>query len=152
MDIMTTHEAKARELFLEGYNCAQSTFAAFCDVTGMSFETAVKLASGFGAGMGGLRDTCGAVTGMFMAADMLWGYDSPKDAAGKKTHYELIRRLAEEFKEENGTLVCRELLEGCKKELNPMERTREYYTERPCTRLVQCAARILDELIMEKTV
>lgn len=150
MDTMTTHEAKARELFLEGYNCAQSVFAAFCDVTGIPFESAVKLASGFGAGMGGLRDTCGAVTGMFMAASMLFGYDSPKDSEGKKAHYELIRRLAAEFEEENGSLVCRTLLEGCKKELNPMERTEQYYAERPCTRLVQSAARILDELIEEK--
>ena len=71
---MINHEEKAHELFKQGYNCAQSVFAAFCDVTGIDFETAIKLTSGFGAGMGGMRDTCGAVTGMFMVADMLYGH------------------------------------------------------------------------------
>ena len=64
---MINHEEKAHELFKQGYNCAQSVFAAFCDVTGIDFETAIKLTSGFGAGMGGMRDTCGAVTGNISA-------------------------------------------------------------------------------------
>ena len=58
---MINHEEKAHELFKQGYNCAQSVFAAFCDVTGIDFETAIKLTSGFGAGMGGMRDTCNTV-------------------------------------------------------------------------------------------
>lgn len=60
------HAEKAKALFLEGYNCAQSVFGAFCDVTGMDFEQAMKLASSFGGGMGGRRETCGTCTGAFM--------------------------------------------------------------------------------------
>lgn len=147
---MTNHEARARELFLEGYNCAQATFAAFCDVTGVPFDAAIKLTSGFGAGMGGLRDTCGAVTGMFMVASMLYGYESPTDMVSKMAHYDLIKRLAAEFEEINGSIMCRDLLANCKKAQQPMERTDQYYKERPCTRIVQDAARILDALIEEK--
>ena len=144
------HVKKAEELFLKGYNCAQATFAAFSDVTGVDEATAIKLTSGFGAGMGALRDTCGAVTGMFMAADMLYGYESPTDAEGKKAHYELIRALAAEFAEQNGSIMCRDLLENCEKAKTPMERNGEYYAKRPCTRLVMDAAAIVDRLIEEK--
>lgn len=97
---MINHEEKAHELFKQGYNCAQSVFAAFCDVTGIDFETAIKLTSGFGAGMGGMRDTCGAVTGMFMVADMLYGYTDSQATTEKAAHYATIRKLAEQFKEE----------------------------------------------------
>ena len=96
---MINHEEKAHELFKQGYNCAQSVFAAFCDVTGIDFETAIKLTSGFGAGMGGMRDTCGAVTGMFMVADMLYGYTDSQATAEKAAHYATIRKLAEQFRE-----------------------------------------------------
>lgn len=144
------HVKKAEELFLQGYNCAQAVFAAFSDVTGVDEAVAIKLTSGFGAGMGALRDTCGAVTGMFMAADMLYGYESPTDAEGKAEHYELIRDLAAQFKEENGSIMCRDLLANCPKAQKPMERTDEYYAKRPCVRLVTDAAGILDRLIGEK--
>ena len=105
---------------------------------------------GFGAGMGGMRDTCGAVTGMFMVADMLYGYTDPQATAEKAAHYATIRKLAEQFKEENQSLMCRDLLAFCKKAQQPMERTDAYYAERPCTRLVMDAARLLDNLIAER--
>lgn len=145
-----THAERAHQLFKEGYNCAQSVFAAFSDVTGLDFDTAIKLTSGFGAGMGGLRDTCGAVTGMFMVADMLYGYTGPTDKEGKAAHYALIKELAAKFRDENGSLICRELLINCAKAQQPMERTDKYYSERPCTRLVMDAADILDELIEKR--
>ena len=116
----------------------------------MDFETAIKLTSGFGAGMGGMRDTCGAVTGMFMVADMLYGYTDPQATAEKAAHYATIRKLAEQFKEENQSLMCRDLLAFCKKAQQPMERTDAYYAERPCTRLVMDAAQLLDNLIAER--
>ena len=144
------HVQRAKELFLEGYNCAQATLAAFSDITGIDEATAIKLTSGFGAGMGALRDTCGAVTGMFMAADMLYGYESPTDKEGKAAHYELIRELAAKFKEENGSIMCRDLLANCPKAQQPMDRTDEYYAVRPCVRLVMDAAAILDKVIAEK--
>ena len=147
---MINHEEKTRELFREGYNCAQAVFGAFCDVTGVDFGTAIKLTSGFGAGMGGMRDTCGAVSGMFMVADMLYGYTDPKATTEKAAHYATIRKLAEDFKAENESLMCRDLLAFCKKAQQPMERTDAYYGERPCTRLVMDAAKLLDALIAER--
>ena len=107
-------------------------------------------ALGFGAGMGGMRDTCGAVTGMFMVADMLYGYTDSQATTEKAAHYATIRKLAEQFREENQSLMCRDLLAFCKKAQQPMERTDAYYAERPCTRLVMDAARLLDNLIAER--
>ena len=80
------HSEKALELFVKGYNCSQAVFAAFCDVTGMTEEEALKLSSPFGAGMGRMREVCGAVSGMLMVAGILWGFSDtdPKSANGKK--------------------------------------------------------------------
>ena len=147
------HAAKARSLFLEGYNCAQAVVGAFADELGMTQRQAVRLASSFGGGMGGMRETCGAVTGMLTVAGLLFGYDSPADDAGKKVHYAHVRALAEAFRARHETLVCRELLAALPGKLaqDPLPRTPEYYKARPCVRFVETAAGILEhELKAEK--
>ena len=147
------HAAKARALFLEGYNCAQAVVGAFADELGMTQRQAVRLASSFGGGMGGMRETCGAVTGMLTVAGLLFGYDSPADDAGKKAHYAHVRALAEAFRAQHETLVCRELLAALPGKLaqDPLPRTPEYYKARPCVRFVETAAGILEhELKAEK--
>ncbi len=96
--------------FKEGYNCAQSVLLAFLDETKLDRETALKLSSSFGGGMGRLREVCGAVSALFMVAGLLKGYNSPNDDTAKALHYELIQKLAGEFKKSYGTIICRELL------------------------------------------
>lgn len=146
------HAAKARELFQQGYNCSQSVAGAFHEEMGLPLETTMRLASSFGGGMGGLRETCGAVTGMFLVAGMLLGYDSPKDDAAKKAHYARIRRLAAEFEACHETTVCRELLKALpgKLQRDPLPRTEEYYKVRPCVRFVETAAKLLEQLLAEE--
>lgn len=80
------HSKIAGDLFLEGYNCSQSVFLAFNDIMGLDKHTALKLSSSFGGGMGRLREVCGAVSGMFMAAGVFWGYDRPGDYEIKCSH------------------------------------------------------------------
>ena len=146
---MTPHAKKAYELFLSGYNCAQSTFCAFCDVTGYSMAEALRLSSSFGGGMGRLREVCGACSAIFMVAGILWGYTGADDDAAKGEHYALIQSLAEEFKKAHGTIICRELLDGIESSTSPIPsaRTKEYYASRPCARFVASAATILDREI-----
>lgn len=146
------HKEKARELFLQGHNCAQSVFAAFCDVTGLDEETALALSSSFGAGMGRMREVCGACSGMFMVCGMLYGYTDPKDSKLKAEHYALIQKMAEQFKEQHKTVVCRELLAGINSDTSPVpeERTETYYKVRPCLKFVETAADIMDNIIAEK--
>jgi C_GCAxxG_C_C family probable redox protein len=138
---------EAMGLFKEGYNCSQAVFGAFCEECGMDFETALKLSSSFGGGMGRLREVCGAVSGMFMVAGMKYGYADPKDSTSKAEHYKRIQELAEAFKEKNGSLVCRDLLGLSIQSENyiPEERTSEYYKKRPCAEIVGDAAEIIYE-------
>lgn len=142
---------KAEENFKKGYNCAQSVFLAFADLHGMDETMAAKLSSSFGGGMGRLREVCGAVSGMFLVAGMLYGYDGPKDFQGKKEHYERIQQLAKAYEAENGSIVCRELLGLTQKreEPTPSQRTEEYYKKRPCPELIRMAATIMEQYIKE---
>jgi C_GCAxxG_C_C family probable redox protein len=148
---MGNHSDIARELFEQGYNCAQSVFAAFCDETGMDMDAALRLSSSFGGGMGRLREVCGATTAMFMVAGMKYGYADPTDNAAKTEHYRLIQSLAFKFKDMNGSYICRDLLglEDGADSPTPQERTKEYYQTRPCADLVARAADMLDELIFQ---
>ena len=147
-----THSEKARDLFCEGYNCAQAVFTAYCDVTKMDEATALSISSSFGGGMGRLREVCGAVSGVFMAAGILLGYTDPKDDIAKKEHYALIQDIARRFKEKNSSIICRELVEGIAKDTlpTPTPRNEEFYKTRPCLRFVMDACDILDEILEER--
>ncbi len=146
-----THSELAIAYFKKGYNCSQSVFMAFCDEYDIASETVLRISSSFGAGMGRLREVCGAVTGMFMVAGMLYGYTDPKDHDSKTEHYKRIQFLAKEFEEKNHAIVCRELLGlGAGKDSPvPEVRTAEYYKKRPCVELVGMAADIMDKYIAE---
>lgn len=145
---------KAMKLFEEGYNCAQSVFLSFEDLYGLEHETAARLSSSFGGGMGRLREVCGAVSGMFMVAGMLYGYSEPNAKEEKAEHYARIQELAAAFEKENHAIVCRELL-GLKVKREapiPEERTPEYYKKRPCKELIGQAAEIMEQYIEEHPV
>lgn len=141
------HGIYAAELFMKGYNCAQAIAVAYCDLTGLEPDFAARLSSSFGGGMGRLREVCGAVSGMFMVAGILYGYDDPKNDADKKNHYALIQELAAAFKEKTGSLICRELVGNLPTDPNPTPRTAEFYKVRPCAYLVKTAGDVLDDYI-----
>ena len=143
------HSEYAAELFLKGYNCAQAVAVAFCDVTGLDVDFTARMASSFGGGMGRMREVCGAVSGMLMVAGLLYGYDTPGDDVSKKKHYTLVQTLSGKFREEVGSIVCREILKNPPSDPNPTPRTAEFYKIRPCARMVSLAARILDAYIAE---
>ena len=147
------HVKRARDLFLEGYNCSQAVFCAFDDLTGLNLSESARLASSFGGGMGRLREVCGTVSGALLVLGLLLGYDDPGDMEAKKNHYHLVQEYASRFKEKNGTIICRELLTraGLPAETGgtPEPRSEEFYRKRPCPALVCDAARILDEMLSE---
>ena len=143
------HGKTAEELFRKGYNCSQSVLMAFGDITGFDDDTAARLASSFGGGIGRMREVCGAVSGAAMVLGLVKGYSDPDDLEAKKAHYALVRTFADRFKERNGSVICRELLSGVQTSTggDPEARTTEYYKKRPCPELVRQAAEILDELL-----
>ena len=144
------HGEKAEKLFKEGFNCAQSVLCAFEDVTGFERETAAKLASSFGGGLGRMREVCGAVSGAAMVLGLAKGYSDPGDFDAKKAHYALIQEFAARFKEQNGSIICRELLSGsgASSGFTPERRTDGYYQKRPCAELCRRAAEIVDGLLI----
>ena len=138
---------KAAELFLSGYNCAQAVAVAFCDVTGLEEKCAARAVSAFGGGMGRLREVCGAVSGMFFVLGLLYGYDTPGDDVRKKALYTEVQALAEKFREQCGSILCREILKNPPTDPSPSPRTAEYYARRPCARMVKTAADLMDAFI-----
>ena len=143
------HGMKAVELFFEGYNCAQAVAVAFCDVTGLDEKTAARMVSGFGGGMGRLREVCGAVSGMFFVLSYLYGYDDPKADDTKKQLYTQVQQLGNQFRERCGHIICREILQNPPTDPTPSPRTAEYYAQRPCARMVKTAADLMDAFIRE---
>ncbi len=160
---MESRKGRAVELFQQGFNCSQAVFAAYCDLYGMDEKTALRLSCSFGAGMGRMREVCGTCTGMFMIAGLESGTIDGADKQGKKTNYDMVQMLAEEFRKRNGTIICKELLGlTCSskgkneklvaaefKDTMPEERTNTYYEKRPCIKLVEEAADILESTILK---
>ncbi len=146
-DMVKNHSDKAAELFCNGCNCAQAVFGAFAEDCGLDVNTALKLSSSFGGGMGRLREVCGAVTGMFMVAGLLSGYTDNDTKEAKDNHYKLIQQLANEFKEVHSTYICKDLLKNIETSTSPVSspRTEAYYKARPCVRFVVTASEILDK-------
>ncbi len=140
---------QAREYFTSGYNCAQSVFLAYQDITGIDEVLAATISAPFGGGVGRLREVCGAVSGMTMVAGFIAPNSQPNDNENKKNCYATVQALAEEFRAENGSIVCRELLGLVqqKDDPTPSPRTGEYYKRRPCAEYVAIAARIVGEKI-----
>ncbi len=137
--------------FKNGYNCSQSIVLAFEDLLPVDGSQMLKLASSFGGGMGRLREVCGSVSGMFMIAGLLYGYDGPETGQVKADHYARIQELAHRFEEKHGSIVCREMLGlNVKHDVPvPEARTAEYYKKRPCAEIIGDAAEILEQYINE---
>ena len=147
---MTRREA-AMDYFMKGYNCCQSIVLAFEDMLPVDRALLSKLSSSFGGGMGRLREVCGSVSGMFMAAGLLYGYEEPETGSVKAEHYARIQELARRFEEKHGSIVCRELLGLNVRHDRPLPEVRkdEYYKKRPCPELIGDAAEILEQFIRE---
>lgn len=148
---MKSRVEEAVQTFEAGFGCAQAVFATYADLFGMERETALKLASPLGGGVGRMREICGTVSGMALLTGLKEGNTDPKDNAGKERIYTLVREMSDLFREENGAIVCKELLGKRIREQSarPEERTPEYYAGRPCSRLVASAAKIVEEVLLE---
>lgn len=144
-----TKGQRAKELFLSGYNCAQAVAGAFADEMGMSLDTIARLVSPFGGGIGRSREVCGTVSGMMFVLGSLRGYDDPQAYDEKKRLYSEAQQLINKFKEDNGSIICRELLagEGRDNSAVPSARTETYYKKRPCPELCLYAADLLEDYI-----
>ena len=143
------HTYKAAELFMNKCSCAQSVMVAFCDVTGLDEEFASRISCSFGGGMGRMREVCGAVSGMLFTLSYLYGYDTPGDDGSKKRLYTEVQALAGQFREQVGSIICREILKNPPSDPNPTPRNEEFYAKRPCARMVYTGAALMEQFIAE---
>ena len=138
--------------FKSGYNCAQAVVMAFDDVMEQSPEMLARLTAPFGGGMGRMREVCGTVSGMTFLAGAISPSVDPSNLEERKANYALVQHFADQFRRENGDIVCRRLL-GLEPMVErtetamPSQRTEEYYKKRPCVEYVGCAARIVAEYL-----
>ena len=149
---------KAKRLFKEGgYNCCQAVVLAYNDVFEISDEVAAAMSSGFGGGLGRMREVCGSVSGMVMLAGLMRPANDPSVKEWRTANYALVQEMAAEFREVNGSIVCKELLglvpmgsssPAPKESPEPSDRTPEYYKKRPCEELVGISARIVGKKIL----
>lgn len=138
---------RAMGLFRQGFNCSQSVFASCADLFGIQDEElALRLSASFGGGIGRMRQTCGAACGMFLLEGLNSGSSQAGDHAGKGANYARVQALAQQFKEEHGSLICAELLGLAKVQTDthpqPEARTEQYYKKRPCVEMVGNAVRM----------
>ena len=148
-----TRGEKAKEYFLQGYNCSQSVAMAFSDLIGMDEAQIARAVCGFGGGIGRMREVCGTISGATFVLSMLYGYSDPKEFANKKSIYCDVQSVANKFKEANGSIICRELLgldKAAKTPPTPEKRTQQYYKKRPCADLCSDCAGFLEEYIAQK--
>lgn len=147
--------AKGVALFKQGYNCSQAVTLAFADWYDVPEGLMARMSASFGGGIGRMRETCGTASGMFMLAGLEIATEQP-DQAVKARNYKAVQRLAEMFREQTGSLICRELLRGYVKEVSsdptPEARTDEYYKKRPCVRMVELAIRTYMRFLENDTI
>lgn len=144
----------AKNLFTSGYNCCQAVILAYHDIIGIDPKLAATISGPLGGGMGRLREVCGAVSGMFLLSGFIIPADDPQDRAKKTESYTLVQELAATFRENTGSIICRELLgidRGQQESPIPSQRTQEYYQKRPCAEIVALAARIIGQKLKTKT-
>ena len=156
-------EEKAREYFRQGYNCCQSVAMAFSDITGLEPRKVAELTSGFGGGMGRMREVCGAVSGMTFCAGAIKPAADPQVREERTANYALVQEMAGEFREAFGSIVCKELLNlraqdktagASGQEMygpQPSERTAAFYHSRSCENFVGMAARIVAQKLENNT-
>ena len=144
---MSQYGERAEALFYQGYNCSQSVAAAFAGEMGLTEEQVLRMSAGFGAGMGRLREVCGAFSGMVFAFSTIYATGRPED---KSRLYAEVQALAAQYRTRaGGSIVCRELLGLSQAEGSPLasERTADYYRKRPCPKLVHLAADLLSDYL-----
>lgn len=143
---MGSNSDNAIELFGQGFSCAQAVFAAFAAELGIEHRTALKVASGFGGGIGRTGSTCGALTGAIMAIGYKNGSTDPADQDKKIANYALVEKAIHLFKDRCGNVDCRDLL-GYELQ-NPPEQTEEVTAVKfaICSKAVREAAEIVDDI------
>ena len=146
---------QAVDNFMQGYGCCQSVVAAFADLYGLDDTMAKRIAAGFGGGVGRMRMMCGAVSALVILVGLDCGQTEGSDREGKSACYRVVQQLLERSRQQNGSIICAELLglngyERAHSSYVASERTAEYYKKRPCAAKVESAARLFAQYLADQ--
>jgi C_GCAxxG_C_C family probable redox protein len=146
---MSTKSQIAALKFISGYNCAQSVFFAFCNELGIDKTTALKLACGFGGGMGRKGEVCGAVTGGILVLGAKFGRGEKEDRSVTDFTYQKTRELMDRIVAKHGTFICRRLLDGCEltSEVGQKQFKDNDYMHKICVPCVESVVEIIEEIL-----
>lgn len=143
----------ARELFKQGYNCAQSVTMVYADCFDLSPELMSRIAISFGGGFGRQREICGTVAGAGVILGLLHQVDPTDAHAAKQDSYLQVQSFSHTFKQSYGSIICRELLalrKGEQCDPTPSDRTPAYYQRRPCIEYVAGSVRVLGQILQQE--
>lgn len=143
---------QAVQNFKLGYNCSQSVFLAYSDVFELDMNLAKKMSVSFGGGVGRMREVCGTVSAMAMLAGFKYPVLEVSDQEARTKNYAIVQKMADLFKEKHETIICRKLLDTVSTTSIPApdQRTKEYYKKRPCSKLIEDAARIAGKMLKDE--
>ena len=146
-----TRKELARDYFMKGYNCAQSTVVAFKDDLNFPEQFLLNLAAPFGAGFARTRNVCGAVAAMGIIYGLVSQNKSEDIKNEKDITYAKVQKLAGEFISKHGSIICQTLLDGLETSTEPIsdERTAQYYKERPCLKFVEDGVEIIEKYLID---
>ena len=146
---MKTKSEIAAEKMTEGFNCTQAIFYAHCDALQFEKDLALKIASGFGGGMGRKGEVCGAVSGGIIVLGFKYGNIQKEDHSAKERVYAKTRELMDQFQKRHGTYICRDLLKGC--DLTTLKGYNDFKEKdlfnRTCKPCVESVVEILDKIM-----
>ena len=146
---MTSKPDQAVATFNNGFNCAQAVFSTYSEEFGIEHTDALKIACGFGAGMGRRQEVCGAVSGAIMLIGCKHGKTKKEDNAANDTTYKIVREFSEKFIARNGSISCKELL-GCNLQTPEGQQVfkENNFKELKCSRYVHDASALAEEILL----
>jgi C_GCAxxG_C_C family probable redox protein len=143
---------KARVTFDNGFNCAQSVLKPFVKELGASEFEVMRLSAGFGAGMGRMQLTCGAVTGAYMVLGLKFGKQIPDDESKEKV-VSLMQEFNAKFAKKNGSDSCRDLLQvDLKTEAGQGVFEKQELHKKVCTKCVESSVTLLEKIFEENDI
>lgn len=149
MNNLSDRQICAKKYFNNGFNCAQSVMVAFADLTSLSIDQVLCIATPLGGGFARKRGDCGAIVGASICYSLIQNKTTATNP-NKNSIYQVTHEMIQDFVSRNHSIICKTLLESLDNidtSPTPAERTAEYYQKRPCLNLVLDAVQILENTL-----
>ena len=139
---------EAKKQFEKGFHCAPAVLSTYSEQFGLEKALALKIACGFGAGIGRMGKTCGAVTGALMVIGLKHGQVNLADEESSQRTYTLVKEFIDRFTALHGCIECKELIGYDLSDSGDLSLARESGVfENKCPSFVYDSACILEDVL-----